>query len=150
MLPCKTYFTVTPYKYQNKGLCRTNRSETTEIHNNDSFLVSVIQYIINFPVSRRCVTMPVPQEQKSKYSQSSREECIFQILVLHLFAKCLNAEIQMHLYSNLELDPTIHPIKFSCEITFSFCYSLLALLGVRSASGRGVITKPHWPGTSGQ
>lgn len=36
--------------------------------------------------------MSVPEEQKSKYSQSSTEECIFQVLVLPLFAMCLNGE----------------------------------------------------------
>lgn len=57
--------------------------------------------------------------------------------------------VWMHLYSNLELVPTINPVQFSCEVAFSFCYNLLALLGFRGASERRVITKPHWLGTSG-
>lgn len=55
----------------------------------------------------------------------------------------------MHLYSNLELDSTIDPIWFSCEVAESSCYGLAALLGVCNVSLRGVITKPHWPGMAG-
>lgn len=111
---------------------------------NYSFLVSVTQYIINFPVSRESSTTSVPE--KSKYSQSSTEECIFQVLVSPLFAMCLNGKSSMHLYSNLELGPTIHLIWFSCEVAESSCCGLAASLGVCSVSPRGVITKPHRPG----
>lgn len=42
------------------GFAEQTDPKTTEIHNNDSFLISVIQYIINFPVSRRCITVFMP------------------------------------------------------------------------------------------